>query len=188
MIRKSLFALAVATGAMAFASQAHAAVFNFGEIANNTTPGSYTGPSGEKSLGGVQVNSSPTFPIGSISITTSASNTTIVGGTPPPPYPYLDSSAGGLPAGLGVCQTDTTGCGGEDNVATGGPIGNQETLELDFGVARNVTGLTFRRLNHATNFDPTDDTILISVGGGGFSPFVLDNIFAGASDGAGGLV
>jgi hypothetical protein len=63
-------------------------------------------------------------------------------GSSTPAYAYLDENN----AGLGVCKTNTTSCGADDNAGDG------EVLKLDFGQKVQLGNTGFLNNNHQTNF------------------------------------
>jgi hypothetical protein len=61
-------------------------------------------------------------------------------------FAYFDDVDQGRPAGLGVCPTFTTSCGGEDNIST--DMGMSEAATLSFDGPVSLSDLEFRDALH----------------------------------------
>ena len=87
-------------------------------------------------------------------------------------FAYLDASSGG-PGGLGVCRAvDGTQCApnSDDNVTSG------ETLHVALSGTSTINWIEFRNADHGTAYSPLA-LVDISVDGGAFASYTLENIF-----------
>ena len=148
MIRKSLYALAVATGAMAFASQAHAmTTFDFVALETIIFPGA--GTEGVLVPGDFPINAT-TYP-GAVS-GGAASITSMPASGNAFSTAYLDGPSGGRPGSLGVCSTFGGACAGinDDNLGPvmGGVGGASESVTINFAGPTELVNLVPRDSNH----------------------------------------
>ena len=102
-----------------------------------------------------------------------------------PPYVYLDKDPddtdldyGG--SGLGVCQTWTTGCAGEDEIS----IDNTELLFANFNQVVTLTDLLFSPENNTPLITEGDAESLVAVsadGGGSWGGYLQNTGYTGTS-------
>lgn len=145
---KKLIIKGFATFALCLSVSAHAATFDFANIAeglaSSATLDSYTGSVGSGPFSGELGATNLNFSSGSIGLTASAN---FGGGSI---AAYLDSYSGGKPGGLGACQNLTGGLqcnpNSDDNVTT------NESLKLEFDQVVTINSTTFRNGNHGTSF------------------------------------
>lgn len=119
---KKIICAAVVTCAGTIASPALAGPIHF-DLVQSMRDDAYT-LTGEKSSSGETAAETATLTSGGISVMFSAENLLTNDGDPTtnPPYVYLDKNPDNMDpttggAGLGVCQSFTTGCGSEDEVS-----------------------------------------------------------------------
>lgn len=136
--------------------------------------------------GGETAAETASLTYGGISVTFSAGNLSSDGElVTNPPYVYLDKDPdktnldyGG--SGLGVCQTWTTGCGGEDEIS----IDKTELLFANFNQLVTLTDFLFSAENNTPLITEGDAEALVAVsanGGGSWGGYLRNTAYTGTS-------